>query len=534
MNPNDNRNTLVKFGKDAVDAVYKGVREVTEATATTLGPMGRNVLIDKGYETVILHDGVSVANAIVPKGEFERNGAKVIQEAAKKQRDEVGDGTTAVMILAQALLDETLKATSGGVNPMSLRRGLEMGRDKVVVKLQELSRPVKSLEQKTQIATISAEDSELGKMIAKILHEIGDEGVLTVEKSKAQDTFHEIQEGMQVDKGYAHPFMITDPERQIAVLEDAHILITDHALTTIQEIGEFLDKVVFPNTRKVLFIAPDIGVEFMQVLLNAKLSGQFLGIAMRAPGIASAQVEMMQDLCALTGATLVTKEAGMKFTKDTPFDVLGQAQRIVLSKISTIITSGAGHKDDVRQRIAVIRKQMEDDTLSEFELEQLKGRLAKLTNGVAVIKVGGNTEVEMKERYERALDAVQATQSAVKHGLVAGGEVSYLACTDELDERDLGQKILKDALKAPFKRLVENAGYDSGEVLSELKQEPKLNNKGFDVLDGEEKDMVKAGIIDPVSVPINAVKSAVSVAVALSSLGAAVVLENEMPLVQQK
>lgn len=540
MNPKDTQYTLTAFGQDAIDKVMVGVDEVCEAVATTLGPGGLPVMIDKGYTTSIIRDGVNVSLIVNPEDPFARNGATVIKEATKKQRDSVGDGTTCVAILTQAILKEALKMKAAGVNPRTFTKGLEQGAEKVVAKLESLAKPVKTLEQKIQIATISAEDAELGRMVAETVHKIGDEGVLTVEESKAAETYVEMQEGMQIDKGYTHQFMITDPERQVAILEDCAVLITDHPLNTVAEIGKFLDKVIFPNTKKVLFISPDIGLDFMQVLLGAKMSGQFLGLAMRAPGIGHMQVEQLQDICALTGATLISKDAGMQFD-DQPFDVLGKAHRVVMNKISTIITGRAGHKEDVLNRISVIRAQMKEEDVSDYDIEQLKGRLAKLTNGVAVIKVAGQTEVEMKERKERAIDAVASTQSAVKHGLVAGGEVAYLACLDILDDKNLGEKILKDALKAPFKRLVENAGYDSGEKLSELntpygiavdfERKKKMDNvdymnKGFDVTDGKFKDMIKAGIIDSVAVPITAVKTAVSVAVQLSSLGAAIVLKN--------
>lgn len=524
MNPNNPQYTNVKFGNEAIDATYEGVNEVCEATATTLGPLGRNVLIDKGYETDIIHDGVRVASSINPEEPFKRNGAKVIQEAAKKQRDAVGDGTTAVMVLTQAILKETLKATASGINPMKLRHGLESGAEKIVKRLEQLSTPITTLEQKIQIATISAEDKELGKLVAGTIHKIGNDGILTVDKSKAAETFVEMQEGMQVDKGYAHGFMVTDPERQAAILEDCYVLVTDIPLNDLTQIGKYLEGTIFPNTKKVLFISPEIGVDFLTVLVGAKMQGAFLGLAMRAPGIGTMQTDMLQDICALTGATFITKEAGHKF-EDFDFSALGHANRIIMSKISTIIEGGSGHKDDILQRIQVIRKQMEDDSLSEYDQEQLKGRLGKLTNGVAVIKVGGHTDVEMKERYERALDAVCATQSAVKHGLVPGGEISYLNALDKLDEKNLGEKILKDALKAPFKRLVENAGYDSGELFNQWKAGDKLT--GFDVVTGKWQNMIDAGIVDPTGVPTNAVKTAVSVAVQLSSLGAAIVIQND-------
>lgn len=524
MNPQNPKYTTTLFGKEAIDAVYKGVREVTEAVATTLGPLGRNVLIDKGYTTEIIHDGVNVSLIINPEDPFERNGANVIKEATRKQRDEVGDGTTAVAILAQAILDETLKMTASGINPMTLRRGLESGRDKVVKELDKLSTPVKTLDQKIQIASISAEDPVLGKLIAETIDKIGDDGVITIDESKASETYVETQEGMQIDRGLVHHFLMTDPDKQKAILEDCYVLVTDYPLNEIAPIAQFLEKVIFVNTRKCLFISPEVGGDFLATLVGARLQGQFLGLGLRAPGVGSQVIENLQDICALTGATLISKDANMKYD-DLDFSALGHINRVIQSKTSTIIEGGSGKRRQVLERIQIIREQMNDETLSDYDKEQLKGRLAKLTNGIAVIKVGGQTEIEMKERKERADDAVKATQAAIKHGLVPGGEVVYLSCLSSLNEEVLGEKILKDALKAPFKRLVENAGYDSGQQLNELMRQP--TQTGLDVTDGKMKDMIKAGIIDPLAVPAQAVKTAVSVAIQLSSLGAAVVLKND-------
>lgn len=521
MNP---KHTTVKFNEEAIDSVYAGVNEVCEATATTLGPLGRNVLIDKDYKTVIIHDGVGVANSINPEEPFKRNGAKVIQEAAKKQRDEVGDGTTAVMVLTKAILDGTLKATGSGTNPMLLKRGLESGAKKAVKAIEKLSKPIKSLDQKVQIATISAQDADLGRLIAETIHEIGDEGVITVDQSKAVETIVEKQKGMQIDKGLVNQFLMTDPERMRAVLEDCYVLVTDIPLNELAPIGKFLENTIFPNTKKCLFISPEIGTDFIAVLIGAKMQGQFLGLGMRAPGLASMQTDVLQDICALTGATLITKEAGHKFD-DFGFEALGHVNRVIQSKTSTILEGGAGNKKDIAQRIAVIKGQMKDEDMTDYDQEQLKGRFARLTNGVAVIKVGGQTEIEMTERYERADDAVRATQAACKYGVIPGGEIVYLSATSALDTNDIGEKILSEAIKAPFKRLVENGGYDGGEKLALVWSRP--NTEGFDVTDGTFKDMVKAGIIDPTAVPTNAIKTAVSVAIKLSSLGAAVVLNND-------
>lgn len=546
MNPQEPKYTEVKFNKEAIDSLYEGVTEVCEAVATTLGPKGRNVLIDKGYDYKILHDGVEVANSINPEEPFKNRGARIIQEAAKKQRDAVGDGTTVVTILTKAILDKALEATHSGVNAMTLRQGLESGATKVIHKIEELSTPVKTLEQKIQIGTISAEDPKLGKLIAESIHKIGDDGVFTVEESKGAETEVVEQEGMQIDKPMAQYFMMTDVERQVSILEDVPILVTDFPLTNLPEIATFLENEVFKNTKKCVFISPEIGGDFIQTMLGAKLQGQFLGLAVRAPSIGWMQTETLQDIAALTGATFVTREAG-KTLNDYTFPVLGKADRVQAGRVSTIIIGGNGHKDDVLSRIQVIKTQMQDETLSGWDHEQLKGRLAKLTNGVAVVKVGGQTQVEMAERKERAIDAIASVQAAVKYGFVPGGEIIYLSALDVLDDSILGERILKQALVQPFKRLVENAGYDGGEKLAELKYQDydyfvtthkttskgvekvsdSRNNTGFDVTDGQFKEMVGAGIIDATSISTTAVRTAVSVAIQLSSLGAAVVYQND-------
>lgn len=523
MNPNNPQYTEVKFNEDAQNAIYQGVHEVAEAVATTLGPLGRNVLIDRGHENSILHDGVSVANAINPQEPFRRNGAKVIQEAAKKQRDEVGDGTTAVMVLSDAIVREARKVIAAGNNPMTLRRGLESGAKKVIDVIESASIPVRRAEQKKQIATVSANSEELGKLIADTIQDVGDEGVITVDDSKASETIVEKQDGMQVDKGYAHQYMITEAERKLAIIDDCHVLVTDMPLNDMTHIKNYLENIVIPNTKKVLFVSPEIGMDFIVPLLGAKMSGQFIGLAMRAPGLATQQTEILQDICALTGAMFISKDAH-KF-EDLTFEALGSAARVIQSKTSTIIEGGRGNKRDIQRRITTIKNDMDEEGISDYEMEQLKGRLAKLTNGVAVIRVGGQTDVEMKDRKERVIDAVQATQAACRYGLVPGGEVIYLSALSQLDDNIIGERILKDVLKAPFKRLVENAGYDSGQLLSELMRKPR--GEGYDVVTGEFKDMIKAGIVDPTAVPVNAIKNAVSVATQLSSLGAAVVIKNE-------
>jgi len=513
--------TQVTLGDEAIAKLMEGVNLVCDATTTTLGPRGKNVAIDKGYAVVVLHDGVSVSESVKPRDPYASLGARIIQEAAKKQRDAVGDGTTAVMVLAQAILKEALKAVSGGVNSMSLRREMEEASKLVIAKVEKLSRPIKTLEQKISVATVSAGDAELGKLIAETVHKIGEEGIVTVEESKAADTIVEMQEGMQIDKGYAHEFMATERERMTAVLEDCHILVTDIPLQNISQVAKFLESEVVPNgVNKMLFISPEIGGDFLQVLLNSKIEGKFLGIAVRAPGVAQHQRDVLQDICAMTGAKFVSRDANMKFDQ-LKFDDLGHAQKIISSKISTIIRGGAGHKDDVLQRIQVIKTQGEDPEIGEWDKQKLRERYGKLTNGIAVIKIGGEVEVETNERKERAIDAVAATQAATKYGIVPGGETVYLTAREVLDKDKLGHKILFDALARPFKKLVENAGFDGGEKLAEWSEAEYLY--GLDVTDGQFKNMVKEGIIDPTLVPTSAIKTAVSVAIQLITTGAAVV-----------
>lgn len=522
----NDQNTQVILGEKAINKLMVGVDLVCDATAVTLGPASHFVAIDKGYTHIVLKDGVSVSESVNPKEPYQKLGAKIIKEAAKKQRDGVGDGTTAVMVLSKAILKESLKATSSGINPMSLRKGLEEGADKVVKLLKSRSKPIKTLQQKIEVATISAEDPELGKMIAETRHKIGDDGIIVVEESKLPDTYIEMQDGMQFDKGYAHPFMITESERMTATYDDIDVVITDIPLNNFIDVAKFMEnEVVAKKINKLVFIAPEFGIDFMNVVVRSKIAGSFYTLAVRNPMVGSHATEFLQDLCAMTGAKLVSKDAGHKF-EDIDLTWCGKIGRIVSTKLSTTITNGGGLKQDVIQRIAIIKKQMEDTDLSEFDKEKLKERLAKLTSGVAVVKVGGETEVEMKERKERAIDAIAATTAAIKYGIIAGGEIPYLSAREVLDCTILGQKILYDALAEPFKKLVGNAGFDPGEMLSDWKHK---NSKeiGFDVVSGEWKPMVESGILDPVSVCTSAIKTAVSVGVQIMSIGACVVPEQD-------
>ncbi len=456
----------------------------------------------------------------------------------------VTHNTTAVCILTQAILDEALRDINQGTNPMTLRRGLEAGGKKVIASLKRQATPITTLRQKEQIASISAQDEELGKLIAQVIHKVGDNGVITVDESKASETTVEYQAGMQIDRGYMHPYFVTDHERQTAVLEDAYVLVTDYNLMDLSNIGQFLDSVIFPNTKKLLIIAPDMGGDFLMAMVGAKISGKFLPLCVRAPGVGMLQTNFMQDICALTGARFISREAGHKFA-DMTFNDLGKVHRVIASKLSTIIEGGAGHRDDVLARIATIKGQMLDTTLSAFDRDQLKNRLARLTDGVAVIKVAGQTEVEMKERKERAIDAVCATQAAIRSGIVPGGEIVYLSALSTLDEEDRGEAILKRALIQPYSRLITNAGCYLKQTMDQyplwkrllikLTEEENIisledrrgHDIGFNVVTREYEDMIRAGIIDPADVSMTAVKTAISVSTQLMSLGAAVTIDNE-------
>jgi len=514
----------ILFRTEAQNKLIEGLNILADAVGTTLGPRGMNCAIDKGYMHTVVHDGITVARSIDLKDPYVNLGVKIAREAAQKTVDQVGDGTSVTTILVQAIVNEAIKITSSGTNAMSLRRELEGGVKKLIEKLNTLGTPIENLKQKINIATISSEDPELGKMVAETIHKIGIDGVITVEESKMPDTVIEMQEGMQIDKGYTHPFMVTEPERQIAVLEDVHILITDIPLSNLIDIGKFLEnEVLGKGVNKMVFISPEIGGDFLTALLGAKVNGKFLGLSVRAPMVGSHQTEALQDLCSLTGAKLVSKDGGHKFD-EIDLTWCGKVKRIVSTKFNSTITGGDGHKDDILRRIQIIKEQMKDDTLSEFDREKLRERLGKLTDGIAVIKVGGETEVEMKERKERVIDAVAATQAATKYGIVPGGEIIYLIISEVLDKTILGEKILFDALSRPFKKLVENAGFDGGQMLSEFGHN---KGKGLDVTDGVWKDMIKEGIIDPLSVSTTAIKTAVSVAIQLLTTGCAIVPDKE-------
>jgi chaperonin GroEL len=516
--------TQVLFGDEARARLMQGVNLVTDATITTLGPRGNNVAIDKEWEHIVLHDGVSVASSVNPRDPFAKLGAKIIKEAAKKQRDEVGDGTTVVLSLAQAILKECLKIVAAGVNPMSLRPGLEKGAQKIIEEIRKYSRPIETLEEKREIATISAENAELGEMVANTLEDIGKDGVVTVEESKSAETNVEKQEGMQFAKGYISPYFITDPPTMTASLEDPYIFITDKNIANIMDYLPFLERFV-KQSRILVIIAQDITGTALASFIQNKIEGKLLTLCVRAPSFGVNQKAILQDIAVLTGGTFFSEEAGFD-PKDIQIEQLGRAKRISSDKEVTLIVGGGGQKGAIEERIGSIKTLLEKAD-GEFDKQKLRERIGKLSSGVAVIRVGGNTEVEMKERKERVIDAVSALRAAMTEGIVPGGEIIYLRAREALGA-DSVEQILYRALEKPFVTLTENAGLNSGQLLERLRSDPNGATAGVDVIDGEIKDMISAGIVDPTKVAIEAVKNSLSVAIQVMTCGAAIV-PDEVP-----
>ena len=504
---------------------------MAQAVGTTLGVRGRNVAIAKTnpygqiYERLVLHDGVSVARSIDLPDEFENMGAQLLKQAAQKQVQDVGDGTTAVIILAQAIITEANKLIAAGINPMSLRSGLEAGSQQLVDWLEKAAIKIENFEQMKQIATISAEDAELGELVAQTVQKMGADGLVAVEQSKNSLTTVEEQTGLQFDKGFAHPLFMTNPERLEATLEDPYLLITDKPINNLEAFREILVAVSKQGYRLVI-IAPTIGADALGALVKNKMDGAISCLAILAPSFGSNQQQTLQDIALATGAQFITEQAGHKF-EDVELKDLGRAEYITATKGETLIVGGKGDKKILQTRVGEIKLRLEKED-QEFEKELLRQRLARLTSGIAVIRVGGATEVEMLERLERVKDSVLATKSAISGGIVPGGEVIYLQARKEIKN-----DILCKALYEPFRVLVTNAGFNDGQLYEKL-ENFVIPNKGIDVIDGEVKDMMQAGIVDPVAVPINAIINSVSVAIQLITTGCVIVtdIRYEKPVSQ--
>ncbi|MBI5913378.1 chaperonin GroEL [Candidatus Azambacteria bacterium] len=503
------------FNEEARQALKRGVDKLANAVKVTLGPKGSNVVLDKGFGVpTITNDGVTIAKEIDLADKVENIGASLVKEVATKTNDVAGDGTTTATILAQAIIGEGLKNVTSGVNPMVLRRGIEKGVEAVVARLHKIAKPISKKEEIAQVATISAQDPQVGDLIAEIMETVGKEGVITVEESQSFGLSKEIVEGMQFDRGYVSAYMITNTERMEASYANAKILITDQKISSLQELLPLLEKLAQSGTKELVIIADDVDGEALATLVVNKLRGTFHALAVKAPGFGDRKKEMLEDIAVITGGTVVSEERGVKLNT-AELAVLGAAHKVIATKENTTIVGGKGTKKDIDNRVKQIKAQM-SQTDSDFDKEKLKERLAKLSGGVAVIKVGAATEVEQKEKQHRIEDAISATRAAVEEGIIPGGGVALIRALDALkdvkaegDEK-VGVDILRRALEEPIRQIAENAGEDGSVVVSEVKKLKDAN--GFNAMTGVYEDMVKAGIVDPTKVTRSALQNAASIA----------------------
>ncbi|MBQ9915347.1 MAG: chaperonin GroEL [Clostridia bacterium] len=506
----------IKFGEDARKALEAGVNKLADTVKVTLGPKGRNVVLDKSYGApLITNDGVTIAKEIELEDPFENMGAQLVKEVATKTNDVAGDGTTTATVLAQALIREGLKNVAAGANPMIIRKGIAGAVDVAVDYIVKSSAKVNGKDDIARVASISAADEKVGELIAEAMEKVSNDGVITVEESKTAETYSEVVEGMQFDRGYISPYMVTDTEKMEAVLDDAYILITDKKISNIQEILPCLEQIV-QQGKKLVIIAEDVEGEALATLLVNKLRGTFTCIAVKAPGFGDRRKEMLKDIAILTGGEVISEELGLDLKETTLFQ-LGQARQIKIQKENTIIVDGAGNPDEIKARVAQIKAQIEE-TSSDFDREKLQERLAKLSGGVAVIKVGAATEIEMKEKKLRIEDALAATRAAVEEGIVAGGGTSYINAIKAVSayietlsgDEKTGASIVLKALEEPVRQIVFKAGMEGSVIVEKLKaSEDKI---GFNALSGEYVDMLKAGIVDPTKVTRSALQNASSIA----------------------
>ena len=506
----------IKYGQDARHALENGINQLANTVKITLGPKGRNVVLDKKFGApLITNDGVTIAKEIELEDPFENMGAQLVKDVATKTNDVAGDGTTTATLLAQALVREGLKNVAAGANPMIVRKGIQKAVDAAVEKLLSTAKKVQGKEDIARVASVSAANEEIGQLIAEAMEKVTADGVITVEESKTAETYSEIVEGMQFDRGYITPYMVTDTEKMEAVLDDPYILITDKKISNIQEILPLLEQVMQAG-RKMVIIAEDVEGEALSTLIVNKLRGTFVCVPVKAPGFGDRRKEMLQDIAILTGGQVISEELGFDL-KDTQISQLGTAKQVKIQKELTIIVDGAGDKNAIADRVAQIRRELEAST-SEFDKEKLQERLAKLAGGVAVIKVGAATETEMKEMKLRIEDALAATKAAVEEGIVAGGGTSYIdviptvAALLEKNEGDekTGVQIVLKALEEPAWQIAKNAGLEGSVIVDKVKS--CETGKGFNALVEEYVDMISAGIVDPVKVTRSALQNAASVA----------------------
>ena len=517
----------VKFGRDARERILKGVNTLADAVKVTLGPKGRNVVLDKSFGAPrITKDGVSVAKEIELKDKFENMGAQMLREVASKTNDVAGDGTTTATVLAQAIVKEGMKSVSAGMNPMDLKRGIDQAVLAVVADLKKRSKDVKGTEEIAQVGIISANgDREVGEKIAEAMERVGKEGVITVEEAKGLDFELDVVEGMQFDRGYLSPYFITNPDKMIAELDNPYILIHEKKLTNLQPLLPILEAVVQAG-RPLLIIAEDIEGEALATLVVNKLRGGLKIAAVKAPGFGDRRKAMLEDIAILTKGEMISEDLGIKLESVT-LNMLGEAKNVTIDKDNTTIVDGAGKKNDIKARVEAIRNQIENTT-SDYDKEKLQERLAKLAGGVAVIKVGGASEVEVKEKKDRVDDALHATRAAVEEGIVPGGGAALLYATAALkgleginDDQTRGIDIVRRALQAPVRQIAENAGFD-GAVVAGKMLDQKSKEFGFNAATDVYEDLVKAGVIDPTKVVRAALQDASSVAGLLITTEAAV------------
>ncbi len=507
----------ILYGIEARNALSRGVDKLANTVKITLGPKGRNVVLDKKFGSpLITNDGVTIAKEIELENEAENMGAQLVKEVATKTNDAAGDGTTTATLLAQAFVREGMKNVTAGANPMVLRKGIKKAVDKAVETLVASAKKVSGSDDIARVGTISAGDEVIGQLIADAMEKVTSDGVITVEESKSADTYSEVVEGMQFDRGYLSPYMATDMDKMEAVLDDALLLITDKKISNIQEVLPVLEQVVQAG-RKLLIVAEDVEGEALTTLVLNKLRGTFVCVAVKAPGFGDRRKDMLRDIAILTGGQVISSEIGIEL-KDATLDMLGHARQVKVNKENTIIVGGSGNPAEIKARVAQIRMAMETTT-SDFDLEKLQERLAKLAGGVAVIKVGAATEAEMKEKKLRIEDALNATRAAVEEGIVAGGGTAYLNIIPEIaklvdtvegDEKT-GVRIVLKALEEPVRQIAANAGFDGGVVVNNIMNSGKVGY-GFDAYNEVYCDMMAAGIVDPAKVTRSALQNAASIA----------------------
>jgi chaperonin GroEL len=530
----------IKYSEDARKILKSGLDKVANAVKVTLGPKGRNVVLGSGYGSpTITNDGVTIAKEIELEDNIENIGAEIIKEVASKTNDIAGDGTTSAVLLCQAIATEGLKNVAAGANPLALRKGIIKAKDAVVAALKEMSKPISTREEKAQVAIISAQDVEMGNLIAEVMEEVGKDGVITTEESKTFGLSKEIVKGLQFDRGYVSGYMVTNTEKMEASLEEPYILITDKKISSLQEILPLLEKLVKAGKKELVIIADDVDGDALTTLIVNKIRGIFSALAVKAPGFGDRKKEMLADIAIVTGAEVISEEKGMKL-ENVELEMLGQARRVISTKENTTIVEGKGEKNEIEKRIGAIKKEIELAT-SDFDKEKLQERLAKLAGGVGVIKVGAATEVEQKAKQHKLEDALHATKCAVEEGIVPGGGVALLRTLSALEKLNLegdektGLNILKRAIEEPVRQIAENAGVDGAVVVQKVKEGGPASGGypdfGFNAQTMVYENLIAAGVVDPTKVTRTALENAVSAASMLLTTEAVV---SELPKKDEK